>query len=111
MLCEAFGEHSLSHTVVYEWHSCFKAGRVSVQDDKCSGQPSTSKTTQNVQKIRELIHEDYCQTIHELADTTGISYSLPGDFNRKFEHASHYPKVCPLTLDKRSKAAACRSVS
>jgi hypothetical protein len=26
MLCEAFGEHSLSLTVVSEWHSRFKAG-------------------------------------------------------------------------------------
>jgi hypothetical protein len=26
MLCEAFGEHSLSWTAIFEWHSCFKAG-------------------------------------------------------------------------------------
>jgi hypothetical protein len=31
MLREAFGEHSLSRTAVFEWHSCFKAGRVSVE--------------------------------------------------------------------------------
>jgi hypothetical protein len=37
MLHEAFGEHSLSLTAVFEWHSCFKGGRVSVEDDKCSG--------------------------------------------------------------------------
>jgi hypothetical protein len=37
MLCEAFGEHSLSRTAVFEWHSRFKASCVSVEDDKCSG--------------------------------------------------------------------------
>jgi hypothetical protein len=37
MLYEAFGEYSLSWTVVFEWSSCFKAGQVSVQDDECSG--------------------------------------------------------------------------
>jgi hypothetical protein len=26
MLREAFGEHSLSHTAVFEWHLSFKAG-------------------------------------------------------------------------------------
>jgi hypothetical protein len=26
MIREAFGEHSLSRKVVFEWHSCFKAG-------------------------------------------------------------------------------------
>jgi hypothetical protein len=34
---EAFGEHSLSQTAVFEWHSCFNAGRVSFEDDTSSG--------------------------------------------------------------------------
>jgi hypothetical protein len=74
---------------VFEWHSRFKAGRVSVEDDERSGRPSISKTTENVEKIQELVHEDRCQTIHELADTVGMDqlWSLPGDLNRKFEHA------------------------
>jgi bacterioferritin-associated ferredoxin len=42
-------------------------------DDEHSGQPSTSKTTENAEKIWKSIHEDYCQTIHELEDTVGIS--------------------------------------
>jgi hypothetical protein len=35
----------------YEWHSHFKAGQVSAEDDECSGRPSTSKTTENVEKF------------------------------------------------------------
>jgi hypothetical protein len=50
MLREAFREHSLSQTVVFEWHSHFKDGRVSDKDDKRSGRPSTSKTTENAEK-------------------------------------------------------------
>jgi hypothetical protein len=34
MLREAFGEHSLSWTAVSEWHSRFKAGQVSVEDER-----------------------------------------------------------------------------
>jgi hypothetical protein len=30
MLREAFGEHSLSLTADFRWHSCFKTGRVSL---------------------------------------------------------------------------------
>jgi hypothetical protein len=37
MLREAFGEQSLSQIAVFEWHSHFKAGLVSVEDDECSG--------------------------------------------------------------------------
>jgi hypothetical protein len=73
---EAFGEHSSSQTAVFEWHSRFKAGRVSVEDDEHSGQPSTRKMLENVEKIRKLIHEDRRRTIHELADTTEISYGV-----------------------------------
>jgi hypothetical protein len=49
---------------------------VSVEDDERSGQPSTSKMTEDVEKIRELIHKDNRQTISLLADTTGISYGV-----------------------------------
>jgi hypothetical protein len=48
---------------------------VSVEDDECSGRPSSSITTENVEKIRELIHKDR-RTIHELADTAGINYGV-----------------------------------
>jgi hypothetical protein len=71
-----FGEHSLSWIAVFEWHSRFKDGQVSVEDDKHSGRTSTGITTKNVEKIRELIHKDCRQTIHELADTVGISYGV-----------------------------------
>jgi hypothetical protein len=76
MFCEALGEHSLSQTAVFEWHSRFKASQVSVEDDERSEQSSTSKTTENVEKIRELVHKDHHRTIHELEDTVGISYGV-----------------------------------
>jgi hypothetical protein len=47
---------------------------VSVEDDERSGPPSTSKTTENVKNIRELIHKNHRRTIHELTDTSGIGY-------------------------------------
>jgi hypothetical protein len=37
MLHEAFEEYSLSQMEVSEWHLRFKAGQVSVEDDKHSG--------------------------------------------------------------------------
>jgi hypothetical protein len=59
MIHEASGEHPLSRTVVSEWHSHFKASRVPNEDDKCSGRPSTSKMTENVEEIQQLIHEEH----------------------------------------------------
>jgi hypothetical protein len=76
MLREAFGEHSVSRTAVFEWHSRFKVSRMSVVDDEHSGRPGTSKMTENVGKNLESIHEDHHRTIDELADTIGISYGV-----------------------------------
>jgi hypothetical protein len=52
MFRESLGELSSSHTAVSEWHSHFKAGRVSVENDKRSWRPSISKTRESVEKIR-----------------------------------------------------------
>jgi hypothetical protein len=49
---------------------------VSAVDDERSGRPSSSITPENVGKIRELIHEDRCRTIRELAHTVWISYGV-----------------------------------
>jgi hypothetical protein len=72
MLYEA--ELPLSRTAVFEWESRFKTSRVSIEGDERSGRTRNSKMKQNVEGIRELIHEDSRRTIHELADTVGISY-------------------------------------
>jgi hypothetical protein len=76
MLREAFEEHSLRWTAGVEWHSRFKAGRGPVEDYERSGRPSTSKTTENVEQIRELIVENRRWTVRELTDTVGISYGV-----------------------------------
>jgi hypothetical protein len=51
ILHEAFGEHSLNQTAGFEWHSHFNSGQVSVEDNKRSELPSTSKMRENVETI------------------------------------------------------------
>jgi hypothetical protein len=51
MLCDAFGEHSLSLTEVFLGHSRFKVGRMSIADER-SGRPSTNKTTEDDEKFK-----------------------------------------------------------
>jgi hypothetical protein len=43
MLPETFGEHSLRWTAVFAWYSRFRANQVSVEEDRCTGHPGTSK--------------------------------------------------------------------
>ena len=75
MLREAFKEEALSQTRVYEWFSWFKCGDMSLEDQPRSGHPSTSRTNENIQKIRNAIMFDRCRTIDELEALTGVSWS------------------------------------
>jgi hypothetical protein len=104
-VCEAFRGHSLSWTVVFEWRSCFNASRVSAEDDKCSGWPSTSRTMENVEKVRELIYKDCRRTIHKFADITGISYRickiLTENVNMRHIAAKFFPPL--LTNDEKQR--------
>jgi hypothetical protein len=77
MLHEAFREHFLSHRVVFECHSHFEVSSVSAQDDKCSGQPSTSKTTANVdKKIENSSIETIAEESMSLPDIVVISNTV-----------------------------------
>jgi transposase len=58
MLKIAFGEEVMCRTQTYEWWKRFKEGRTSVHDDPRSGRPSTSKTDDNVAKVREFIRSN-----------------------------------------------------
>jgi hypothetical protein len=75
---------------------------VSDEDDEHSGSPSTSKTIENVGKIREFFHHDHRCTIHELAGTVGISYGvykiLPENLNMQSIATKSVPQL--LTNDQ-----------
>jgi hypothetical protein len=99
MLCVAFGEHSLSWTAVFEWHSSFKAGRVSVEDDKRSGQPTTNKMTENVDKFENSSRKTVAEKFMSTHTLLGSVMEFARNLSRKFEHAPHCHKVCSPTLD------------
>jgi len=74
MLGNCFGNDTLKKTAVYEWHERFKNGRESVEDDERSGRPSTSKTDENINKVREMLINNRKLTIRELAEDLNIAY-------------------------------------
>ena len=43
-LQQAYGDHAVSRAQVYRRHKAFLDGRLSVEDETCSGRPCTSKT-------------------------------------------------------------------
>jgi hypothetical protein len=51
MLHDAFEEHSLSQTAVFEWHSRFKASRVSVKVTNIQGNQAPGKQQKMLKKF------------------------------------------------------------
>ncbi|XP_011054411.1 PREDICTED: uncharacterized protein LOC105146071 [Acromyrmex echinatior] len=79
MLGNCFGSDVLKKTTVYEWHERFRSGRESVEDNERSGRPSTSKTDENINKVREMLANNRKLTIRELAEDLNIAYGSVQD--------------------------------
>ncbi|UYV83621.1 hypothetical protein LAZ67_23001719 [Cordylochernes scorpioides] len=78
MLNKAFSNDAPKRTTVFEWHSRFKAGRISIEDDPRQGRPKFQRTDENVKKITDLIKENPRTTLLELEQDTGISKTTIG---------------------------------
>ncbi|UYV61406.1 hypothetical protein LAZ67_1004740 [Cordylochernes scorpioides] len=78
MLNKAFPNDAPKRTTVFEWHSRFKAGRISIEDDPRQRRPKFQRTDENVQKITDLIKENPRTTLLELEQDTGISKTTIG---------------------------------
>jgi len=59
-LIEAYGDSTLSRTMVFKWHKAFKEGRENVEDDPRSGRPISSTNEQNVEVVRAVMAKE-CQ--------------------------------------------------
>ena len=58
MLQEVYGDETMSHSRVFEWHKRFKEGREDVEDDSKSGRLSTSRTANNVERVKQMVRGD-----------------------------------------------------
>ena len=57
-LIEAYGDATLSRSMVFRWHKAFKEGRENVEDDSRSGRPISSTNDQNVEVVRAVMAKE-----------------------------------------------------
>jgi hypothetical protein len=69
----SYGDTALNKSAVYDWFSWFK-NRQESENDQRSGRPSTSKTKEMIEKVRQLIWSDRKMIIAELEQEVGISH-------------------------------------
>ena len=66
-LQEVYGDATMSRTLIFEWHKRFREGREDVEDDPRSGRPITSRTNENVKRVREKVRSDRRLTVRMIA--------------------------------------------
>ena len=72
-LKRAYGEHAISGTQVFRWHKAFLDGCESVEDEHRSGRPCTSKTEENVTKVRDLVRADRRLTVRMIGSVLNLN--------------------------------------
>jgi len=68
LLQEVYGDDTMSRTCLFEWNRRFKEGREEVGDDHRNGRPSTSRTEENVQRVKEKVQSDRRLTVRMIVD-------------------------------------------
>jgi len=58
MLVQVYEDNALKKTAVYKWVKRFSEGRESVTGEERSGRPATSRTEENIAKIRQIVREN-----------------------------------------------------
>jgi hypothetical protein len=71
LIQKAYGDSALSQTI-FEWHKRFREGRGLVKDGGCSGQPTRSRTDDNIAATDKMVKGDRKVTSRLIADTLGI---------------------------------------
>lgn len=96
-LVAVYGESSPSYATVKRWAREFQCGRESLQDDARSGRPSTSITQENIETVHQLVLNNRRIKVHEIEETTGISY---GSIESILHEHLHMSKVCARWVPK-----------
>jgi len=96
-LKQAYGERALSRSQVFKWYKAFSEGRESNKDEPRSGRPSTSKTDNNVEKVRALVRSDRRPTVRMIASELNSNHTM---FHQILTEELAMRKVCAKIVPK-----------
>jgi len=115
MIQKRFGDQSLSRTRVFQWHTRFKTGRTSVDDDEHTERPTSCTTPETVARIQELIRQDRRRIIRDIAEEVEVGYGtcqrvLTEELGMHHVAAKFVPWI--LTADqKQQRANVCTELN
>lgn len=104
MIKTAYGDNAIGRSSVFEWHKLFREGREEVEDAARSGRPSTSKTEENVARVKNLLDSDRRLTVRMIADQLGIAKTQVHEIvHEKLQMRKLCAKLVPRVLTGEQK--------
>ena len=107
-LHQVYGDTALKKSTVYYWFSRFMKGQEMLEDDQCSGRPSTSTTEEMVEKVWQLIQCDWRMTIVDGSHSEwllAVPYPKNGPQGEAFRnHGRHQIKCDGQTLEDSKRS-------
>jgi len=106
MIVQVYGDNAMKKTAVYKWRKRFSEGRDSVTDEEISGWPATSRTEENITKIRQIFCENCWLTVRIIAEQVNIDR----DTDRKIlteEQKQRRVAICQDLLERRDYILGC----
>ncbi|MEW8547187.1 MAG: hypothetical protein AB2693_27055 [Candidatus Thiodiazotropha sp.] len=112
MIQQAYGEKAMSKTRIYEWYGAFSAGRSNPLHSVGAGRPTTSKTSKNVERVKQLIDEDRRVSVRDLADRLDLSYGVVQDILKsKLNMRKVSARWVPKLLNEKQRASRVSSAN
>ena len=65
----------MSRPQVFKWYMAFSEDHESIKDELCSGRSSTSKTDNDVEKVRALVRSDCQLTVRMIASELNLNHT------------------------------------
>ena len=108
MIQQGFGDQSLSHTQVFQWHALFKTSRTSVDNNEHTRRPTSCTSPETVARIQELIRQDQRRTICDIVEEVEVGYGtcqrvLMEELGMHCVATKFVPRI--LTADQSSSAS------
>jgi len=106
MLVQVYGDNDMKKTAVYKWVKHFSEGRGSVTDEERSGRPATSRTEENIAKVRQIVRQNRRLTVRSIAeqvniDTETVRKILTEDLDMRKVCAKMVPKELTKEIKQR----------
>ena len=114
MLQQVYGEETMSRARAFEWHKRFKEGREEVEDDPRSERPSTSRTVDNVDRVKQMVCADRRLTVRMIAEELSINKDAVWSIiTEKLEMRKVCAKMVPKLLSedqKQQRVTVCQDI-